>query len=71
MTDYRPPAFDLLIDQIDWLITVDPQRRIIRNGAVAISGDRIAAVGKTDEVHKLGRATKTIHANEAVEKLLS
>lgn len=66
MTDDRPSTFDLLIDQIDWLITVDSQRRIIRNGAVAISGDRIVAVGKTDEIRKLGHATKTIHANGTV-----
>jgi cytosine/adenosine deaminase-related metal-dependent hydrolase len=32
------------------IITMDPQRRIIADGAVAVRGDRIAAVGKTAEV---------------------
>ena len=41
---------DLLVKNADYLVTVDPQRRIIRDGAVAISGNRIAAVGKTDEL---------------------
>lgn len=32
------------------IITVDPQRRTIEDGAVAITGDRIVAVGPRDEV---------------------
>lgn len=65
--DQQPPiAFDLLIDEIDWLITVDSERRIIKNGAVAISGNLIAAVGKSDEIRRLGKAKKTIHANGTV-----
>ena len=41
---------DLLIRNADYLMTVDKDRRIIRDGAVAIKGGRIAAVGKTAEV---------------------
>jgi 5-methylthioadenosine/S-adenosylhomocysteine deaminase len=37
----------LVIANIDYLVTVDPQRRIIRNGALVIEGGRIAAVGKS------------------------
>jgi len=40
----------LVITNIDYLITVDPERRIIRDGAVAIDGDRIVAVGKTADI---------------------
>ena len=29
---------DLVIKDIAWLITVDPQRRIIRDAAVAVNG---------------------------------
>ncbi|MBU0492797.1 MAG: amidohydrolase [Chloroflexi bacterium] len=32
------------------IITVDPQRRIIRDGALAVQGNRLAAVGKSAEV---------------------
>lgn len=32
------------------VVTVDPSRRIIEDGAVAISKDRIAAVGSSDEL---------------------
>jgi len=32
------------------VVTMDPTRRIIRDGAVLIEGDRIAAVGKSEEI---------------------
>ena len=35
-----------------FLISMDPERRVIRNGAVAISGDRIIAVGKTSDLER-------------------
>jgi 5-methylthioadenosine/S-adenosylhomocysteine deaminase len=41
---------DLLIAHADYVVTVDRERRIIRDGAVAVTGGRIAAVGKTDAV---------------------
>lgn len=40
----------LLIKNADYVVTVDATRRMIRNGAVAVEGDRIAAVCKTEEV---------------------
>jgi len=40
----------LVIANIDYLVTVDPSRRIIRDGALAIQDGRIVAVGKTGEV---------------------
>ncbi len=39
----------LIIANIDYLVTVDPSRRIIRDGALIIQNGRIAAVGKTAE----------------------
>ena len=41
---------DLVITDIDWLITVDPARRIIRDAAIAVDGGKIVAVGKTDDI---------------------
>src|SRR3990170_2815940 len=40
----------ILIKNADYVITMDPQRRIIRGGAVAIEGNRIVGVGKTKEL---------------------
>ena len=40
----------LLVRDADWIVTMDRDRRIIRDGAVAIRDDRIVAVGRTAEV---------------------
>jgi 5-methylthioadenosine/S-adenosylhomocysteine deaminase len=40
----------LIIANIDYLVTVDQQRRIIRDGALAIEGDRIVAIGKSSDI---------------------
>ena len=55
---------DLLIADADHVVTVDRKRRVIRNGAVAIRGDRILEVGKSRGLKaKYGRrAAKTIAA---------
>ena len=45
-----PQTADRLITHIDWLITVDPTRRIVRDAAIAIKDGKIAAVGKTDAI---------------------
>lgn len=36
----------------DYVVTVDRERRIYRNGAVVVEGDRIAFVGKADEARQ-------------------
>ena len=43
-----PDPVDLLIEGT--VITMDPQRRVIRDGAVAVRGDRILAVGEAGEL---------------------
>ena len=45
---------DLVIADIDWLITVDSGRRIIRDAAIAVQGGRIAAQGKPSELAAKG-----------------
>lgn len=44
------PKVDRVVANIDWLITVDGDRRIIRDAAVAIKDHRFVAVGTTEEV---------------------
>ena len=41
---------EVLIRNADYVVTVDKDRRMIRDGAIAISGNTIVAVGKTSEV---------------------
>lgn len=52
----------LVIAHADWLVTVDAQRRIFRDGALAIDYDQIVAVGKTDEILAAHQADRVIHA---------
>src|SRR6185503_14477509 len=40
----------ILIEHADYVVTMDPERRMITDGAVAIVDDRIKAVGKTDAI---------------------
>jgi cytosine/adenosine deaminase-related metal-dependent hydrolase len=50
---------DLLVEH-GVVLAVDPDRRIIRDGAVAVRGDRIQAVGKAAELADRFRAKRTI-----------
>ena len=59
-------SVDLLIANADWLIIMDPQRRVFRDGAVAIKGDRIVAVGKHAEVAPRYEAARTIDGRNRV-----
>ena len=45
----HPIAVDLLVEG-DWVITMDPSRRMIRNGAVAVHDGRIVDVGDGREM---------------------
>lgn len=48
-----PPAESpsrTLIEHLDFVLTVDADDRVIRDGAVLVAGDRIADIGATDEV---------------------
>ena len=42
--------FDILLRNIGWLITVDPERRILRDASVAVRDGEIAAVGSTASI---------------------
>jgi len=57
---------DLLIKDIDWLISVDRERRIIRNAAIAVHDGRIVAIGKSAEVSGTFSCTRTIDGAHTV-----
>jgi 5-methylthioadenosine/S-adenosylhomocysteine deaminase len=57
---------DLLITGIDWLITVDPDRRIIRDAAIAVSDGKIAAVGKSQQLTAEYTAKRTVDGRHCV-----
>lgn len=48
------------------IVTIDPARRVIEDGAVAIAGDRIVAVGTTTEVSAAHRAATVIDATRKI-----
>lgn len=47
---------DLLVRNIDWLITVDAGRRIIQDAAIAINEGKFSAIGKTAAIERTWRA---------------
>jgi len=49
-----------LIKHIDWVVTLDAERRMIADGAIAIADSRIELVGKSDEVENRFQAAETI-----------
>jgi 5-methylthioadenosine/S-adenosylhomocysteine deaminase len=59
-------SVDLVVANIDWLITVDPGRRIIRDAAIAVNGGKIVAVDKSAAVAKAHSAARTVDASGTV-----
>lgn len=57
---------DLLVRNIDWLITVDEKRRVIRDAAVAVVNGKFAAVGKTATIGEEWRAERAVDARGTV-----
>ncbi|MBM3341628.1 MAG: amidohydrolase family protein, partial [Betaproteobacteria bacterium] len=64
MTAAQPA--DLLIRNIDWLITVDAERRIIRDAAIAVKNGKFAAIGKTAAIAAQWTAPASIDATDMV-----
>ncbi len=52
---------DLIVTN-GYVVTLDPDRRVIPSGAVAIEGDRIVGVGAADEIAAAHPAAETIDA---------
>lgn len=57
-----PPAVVDILILGGTVVTMDGSHRVIENGAVAIKGDKIVAVGTRAEITKRYRATRTIDA---------
>lgn len=57
---------DVVVEHVDWLVTVDEGRRVIRDAAVAIDGGRFVAVGKSDEVTGAYRGRRVVDGRHAV-----
>lgn len=51
---------DLLVRNIDWLITVDQKRRVIRDAAIAVKDGKFAAIGKSDAIDAAWSAKKVL-----------
>src|SRR6266853_5734282 len=49
-----------------WVVTMDAQRRVIENGAVAIVGDHIAAVGPRAEIDRAYRPQQRLDRPDAI-----
>jgi 5-methylthioadenosine/S-adenosylhomocysteine deaminase len=57
---------DLLVRNIDWLITVDEKRRIIRDAAIAVKNGEFVAIGKTAAIAEGWRADRVIDGSGTV-----
>jgi 5-methylthioadenosine/S-adenosylhomocysteine deaminase len=57
---------DLMVTNIDWAITVDATRRVIRDAAVVVRDGNFVAVGKTESLERQWRARETISGRGTV-----
>ena len=57
---------DLLVRNIDWLLTVDADRRVIRDAAIAVKDGKFAAIGKTAAIDPAWRADRVVDARGTV-----
>ena len=56
-------AADLLVTH-SWVVTMDADRRVFRDGALAIAGDRIVAVGPSDALEQTVAAREVIDGRD-------
>ena len=57
---------ELLVRNIDWLITVDRERRVIRDAAVAVANGKFVAVGKTNAIERDWRTKRVVDGRGTV-----
>ncbi|EGP10238.1 amidohydrolase [Bradyrhizobiaceae bacterium SG-6C] len=56
----------LVIENADWLVTMDADRRLIKNGTIVVEDDRIVAVGKASQDTPYRTPDKVIDARGKV-----
>ncbi|MFG1954060.1 amidohydrolase family protein [Micromonospora sp. NPDC048830] len=61
----EPIEVDVVIDG-GWIVTVDPERRIFRDGFVAIDGTKIVAVGQRADLAHQYRGRRTVDGRNKV-----
>ncbi|HEU4618626.1 MAG TPA: amidohydrolase family protein [Gammaproteobacteria bacterium] len=59
-------AADLLLLDLDWLVTVDAERRVIRDAGLAVKDGRFAAVGKSRDVERAWTARLVVRGRDRV-----
>jgi len=57
---------DLLITDVDWAITVDQTRRVIRDAGLAVKDGKFAAIGKSAAIAQAWRAKTTVSGRGTV-----
>ena len=57
---------DLIVRNIDWLISVDATRRVIRDAGVAIRGGQFVAVGKSADIERGWHAATVVDGRGTV-----
>jgi 5-methylthioadenosine/S-adenosylhomocysteine deaminase len=57
---------DTIILDIDWLITVDGERRIIRDAGIAVADGKFRAIGKSADISRAWTAKATVRARNRV-----
>lgn len=61
-----PRHADLIVHGIDWLVTVDGTRRVLRNAALAVKDGVFAAIGKSEAIGADWRAPQALDARHRV-----
>jgi len=62
----EPQSCDLLVTHIDWLISVDTERRVIRDAALAVKDGLFVAVGKSADLLERYQAIRVVNASGSV-----
>ena len=57
---------DLIVRNIDWLITVDATRRVIRDAGIAVRGGQFVAVGKSADIERGWHAATVVEGRGTV-----
>lgn len=59
-------AADLIVGSIDWLISVDGDRRVIRDAALAVKDGVFVAIGKSAEIDAAWQAPRRVDGRDTV-----